>query len=161
MKIIKLWFADGRIYVTTDQGETLYQSLKLYPRLLVASDEERANYELWEYGIRWDAIDEDMSYESFYYEDTKESAAGIQSAFLSNPELTVSAVARRMGIQQSLLACYIKGSKTPSPERKQLILDTVHEIGRSLLNVSFDGYKNKASQYNRLALFLYLEWLIV
>ena len=137
MKITILWFADERIYITTDKGENLYQSLKFYPRLLTASDEQRADYELWEYGIRWDAIDEDMSYESFYYEDTKEVAEGIQSAFLSNPELNVSAVARRMGIQQSLLASYIKGTKTPSPERKQLILETVHEIGRSLLKVSF------------------------
>ena len=72
MKIKKLWFADGRIYVTTDKGETLFQSLKFYPRLLTATDEQRQAYELWEYGIRWDAIDEDMSYESFYYDETKQ-----------------------------------------------------------------------------------------
>lgn len=137
MKVEKLWFENGRIYVTNDKGETLYQSLKFYPRLLVATDEQRADYECWEYGIRWDEIDEDMSYESFYYEDTKEPAPGIQDAFLSNPELNISAVARRMGIQQSLLASYIKGTKTPSPERKQFILDTIHEIGQSLINVSF------------------------
>lgn len=137
MKITKLWFADGRIYVTDEKGETLYQSLKFYPRLLVATDEQRQNYEFWEYGIRWDEIDEDMSYESFYYNDTKEPAPGIQDAFLSNPELNISAVARRMGIQQSLLASYIKGTKTPSPERKKLILDTIHEIGNSLLNITF------------------------
>nr|DAT41407.1 MAG TPA: Protein of unknown function (DUF2442) [Caudoviricetes sp.] len=137
MTITKLWFANGRIYVTNDKGETLYQSLKFYPRLLTATDEERQNYEFWEYGIRWDAIDEDMSYESFYYDDTKEPLPGIQDAFLSNPELNISAVARRMGIQQSLLASYIKGTKTPSPERKKMILETIHEIGSSLLKVSF------------------------
>lgn len=137
MKILKLWFENGRIYVTNDKNETLYQSLKFYPRLLVATDEQRAEYECWEYGIRWDSIDEDMSYESFYYDDTKEPTPGIQDAFLSNPELNISAVARRMGIQQSLLASYIKGSKTPSPERRKLILDTIHDIGNSLLAVSF------------------------
>lgn len=137
MKITKLWFADNRIYVQTDKGEKLYQSLLFYPRLLTASNEERENYEFWDYGIRWDAIDEDMSYESFYYDDTKEPAPGIQNAFLSNPELNISAVARRMGIQQSLLASYIKGTKVPSPERKKLILDTIHDIGNSLLAVSF------------------------
>ena len=137
MKILKLWFENGRIYVTNDKGETLYQSLKFYPRLLVATDEQREEYELWEYGIRWDCIDEDMSYESFYYEDTKEPSPSIQDAFLSNPELNISAVARRMGIQQSLLASYIKGSKTPSPERRKLILDTIHDIGHSLMQVSF------------------------
>ncbi|WP_129616144.1 MULTISPECIES: DUF2442 domain-containing protein [Bacteroides] len=137
MKITKLWFADNRIYVQTDKGEKLYQSLLFYPRLLTASNEEREKYEFWDYGIRWDAIDEDMSYESFYYDDTKEPAPGIQDAFLSNPELNISAVARRMGIQQSLLASYIKGTKVPSPERKKLILDTIHDIGNSLLAVSF------------------------
>ena len=137
MKVIKLWFEDGRIYVTNDKGETLYQSLKFYPRLLVATDEQRAKYELWDYGIRWGEIDEDMSYESFYYDDTKEPTPGIQDAFLSHPELNISAVARRMGIQQSLLASYIKGTKTPSPERRKLILDTLHEIGSSLQALSF------------------------
>ena len=137
MNITKLWFENGRIYVTNDKGETLYQSLKFYPRLLVATDEQRLEYEFEPFGIHWEAIDEDMSYESFYYEDTKEPALGIQDAFLSNPELNISAVARRMGIQQSLLASYIKGTKTPSPERKQFILDTIHEIGQSLMNVSF------------------------
>lgn len=119
MKVEKLWFENGRIYVTNDKGETLYQSLKFYPRLLVATNEQRADYECWEYGIRSDEIDEDMSYESFYYDDPKESAPGIQDAFLSNPELKISAVARRMVIQQSLLASYIKGTRTPSPERKK------------------------------------------
>jgi hypothetical protein len=137
MKIEKLWFENNRIYVQTDQGETLFQSLLFYPLLLAASDEQRSIYECWEYGIRWDAIDEDMSYESFYYEETKEPAPGIQHAFLSHPELNVSAVARRMGIQQSLLASYIKGNKPLSRERKDLILHTIHDIGRSLLTVSF------------------------
>ena len=132
MKIVKLWFENGRIYVTNDKGETLYQSLKFYPRLLIATDEQRAEYECWEYGIRWDSIDEDMSYESFYYDDTKEPAPGIQDAFLSNPELNISAVARRMGIQQSLLAQYIRGLKKPSAEREQKILETIREIGCEL-----------------------------
>lgn len=132
---MKLWFANDRIYVETDKGETLFQSLYFYPRLLPASEEQRSAYECWEYGIRWDSIDEDISYESFYYEDTKEPAPGLQTAFLKNPELNISAVARRMGIQQSLLASYIKGTKIPSPERKEMIQETLHQIGRSLLNV--------------------------
>ena len=137
MKIEKLWFENNRIYIINDKNETLFQSLKFYPRLLCATDDQREKYECWEYGIRWDEIDEGMSYESFYFDDTKEPVTGIQDAFLSNPELNISAVARRMGIQQSLLASYIKGTKTPSPERKKLILDTIHEIGQTLLSVRF------------------------
>jgi hypothetical protein len=137
MKIEKLWFENNRIYIINDKNETLFQSLKFYPRLLCATDDQREKYECWEYGIRWDEIDEDMSYESFYFDDTKEPVTGIQDAFLSNPELNISAVARRMGIQQSLLASYIKGTKTPSPDRKKLILDTIHEIGEDLLAIRF------------------------
>jgi hypothetical protein len=137
MKIEKLWFDNERIFVTNEKGETLSQSLKFYPRLLVATDAERENYEFEPFGIHWEQIDEDVSYESFYYEDTKEPLPGIQDAFLSHPELNVSAVARRMGIQQSLLASYIKGVKTPSDERKKFILDTIHEIGKSLQDVTF------------------------
>lgn len=74
MKILRLWFEDGRIYVTTENGETLYQSLKFYPRLLTATDAERMDYKLGAFGIHWEQIDEDMSYESFYYEETKEPA---------------------------------------------------------------------------------------
>lgn len=137
MKIEKLWFENNRIYIINDKNETLFQSLRFYPRLLCATDDQREKYECWEYGIRWDEIDEDMSYESFYYDDTKEPITGIQDAFLSNPELNISAVARRMGIQQSLLASYIKGTKTPSPDRKKLILDTIHDIGEDLLAIRF------------------------
>lgn len=137
MKVIKLWFEDNRIYVETDKGEVLYQSLFFYHRLLMATPEERENYELWEYGIRWDDLDEDISYESFYYEDTKEPANGIQAAFLKNPYLNVSAIARRIGIQQSLLASYIKGTKKPSAGRKKEILDAIHNIGHELLEISF------------------------
>jgi hypothetical protein len=137
MKIEKLWFENDRIYVINDKNETLFQSLKFYPRLLCATDDQREKYECWEYGIRWDEIDEDMSYESFYFDDTKEPVTGIQDAFLSNPELNISAVACRMGIQQSLLASYIKGTKTPSPDRKKLILDTIHDIGEDLLAIRF------------------------
>lgn len=136
MKIKELWFADNRIYIKTEGNEILYQSLYFYPRLLNATEEQRSQYEFWDYGIRWDEIDEDMSYESFYYEDTKAPAAGIQSAFLLHPELNISACARRMGIQQSLLASYIKGTKKPSKEREELILDTLKQIGKELSSIS-------------------------
>lgn len=46
------------------------------------------------------------------------------------------AVARRMGMQQSLLAQYIRGNKRPSAERAQAILKTVQEIGKELSAVS-------------------------
>lgn len=137
MKVQKLWFENNRIYVEIDEGAVFYQSLLFYPRLLNATDEQRMKYECWAYGIRWDEIDEDISYESFSYPETKEVQKGIQDVFLSHPELNVSAVARRIGIQQSLLASYIKGTKKPSEERKKKMLDAIHEIGNELSRISF------------------------
>lgn len=41
--------------------------------------------------------------------------------FISHPELNASAVARRMGISQSLMSQYISGIKKPSQERDLLL----------------------------------------
>lgn len=137
MDIKKLWFTSDRIYIETTDGEIFYQSLYFYPRLLRATPEERSDCELWEDGIHWNSIDEDVSFESFSYPETKQVKPGLQSAFLLNPELNISAVARRAGIRQSLLVSYIKGTKQPSEESKSAILNALHEIGHSLVNVQF------------------------
>ena len=133
MKISKIWFENDRIYGLTDDGRTLWQSLLYYPRLLNAPDESRMEYELNAFGIRWEKLDEDMSFESFEYEDPEPT--GISRVLLSHPELNMSAVARRMGIQQSLLAAYASGTKKPSAERADKILATIRQIGQELAAV--------------------------
>lgn len=130
MKISKLWFEDEKIFILTDDGRTLWQSLLWYPRLKNATAAQRQEYEVDAYGIRWESIDEDMSLESFTYSDPE--PVGISKLFLSHPELNISAVARKAGISQSLLAQYISGHKKPSEERAKWILDTVHRIGQEL-----------------------------
>ena len=133
MKITRIWFENNRIYGQTDDGRTLWQSLLYYRRLLSASDKERDEYEINAFGIRWDKLDEDISFESFEYDDPEPT--GISKVLLSHPELNLSAVARRMGIQQSLLAAYANGTKKPSEERSKEILDTIHSIGKELATV--------------------------
>lgn len=135
MKIVKIRFADNRMYGTTDDGRELWQSLWYYRRLLHATPEQRERYTFDEYGIRWEEIDEDVSFDSFEYDNPEPSE--LSKCFVLHDELNVSAVARKMGIRQSLLASYIKGTKTPSEARKAEILNTIHEIGRSLCNVQF------------------------
>ena len=130
MKAKRVWFEGERIYIETDDGRTLWQSILYYQRLKNATDEQRNDYELGHFGIHWEEIDEDISYESFEYENPEPT--GISRIFLTHPELNASAVARRMGIQQSLLAQYIRGLKKPSAEREQKILDTIREIGCEL-----------------------------
>ena len=104
-----------------------------YCRLLIALDYGRSDYTINAFGIRWEKLDEDVSFESFEYDDPE--PAGISKVLLSHRELSLSAVARRMGIQQSLLAAYASGTKTPSKERYDAILETIRSIGKELVAV--------------------------
>lgn len=133
MILTKIWFADNRIYGLTDNGKTVFQSLLWYKRLNNATEEQRNDYEMDDEGIHWYAIDEDISFESFEYDDPEPQ--GISRVFLSHPELNASAVARRIGISQSLMAQYINGMKKPSKEREKLILNEVQTIGRELVAI--------------------------
>lgn len=130
MKIKKIWFADDNIFIETDKGKKLFQSLLWYPRLLNATLEQREKYEFDNIGIRWEELDEDMSIESFTF--TSPVPQGVALVFRKHPELNAAAVARRMGMPQSLLAAYISGTKTPSPQQESRILRTVKEIGKEL-----------------------------
>ncbi len=133
MKISKIWFANDRIYGLTDDGRELWQSLLYYRRLRNATDEERANYEIDDEGIHWYDLDEDVSFESFEYDDPEPT--GISRIFLSHPELNASAVGRRLGISQSLMAQYINGTKKPSKERERLIMDEIILISKELQRI--------------------------
>ena len=134
MILIKIWFENNRIYGLTDDGRTLWQSLLYYKRLMNATEEQRNNYEMDDEGIHWEDIDEDVSFESFEYDNPE--PVGISKFFLSHPEINASAIARRLGIHQSLFACYINGTKKPSKEREQLIMNEVRALGVELQQVT-------------------------
>ena len=51
-------------------------------------------------------------------------------------EFNASAVARRMGLSQSLFAQYICGAKKPSEKRYREILETIHDIGKELASIN-------------------------
>ena len=133
MILINIWFENDRIYGLTDDGKTLWQSLLWYKRLNAATEAQRNNYEIDDEGIHWYALDEDISFESFEYENPEPQ--GIPRVFLTHPELNASAVASRVGISQSLMAQYINGTKKPSKERESLIMNEVKAIGRELVEM--------------------------
>lgn len=54
---------------------------------------------------------------------------------MAHPEINASAVARRLGMAQSLLAQYISGAKIPSEERLEMIEAEIREIGKELIAV--------------------------
>jgi hypothetical protein len=133
LKIKKLWFDDNKIFIYTDDGRELWQSLLWYHRLQNATSEQRNNYNVSYSGIHWPDVDEDISFESFLYDNPE--PIGISRLFLTHPELNASAVSRRMGIQQSLLAAYINGTKKPSLQRENEIMSTIKQIGKELTDV--------------------------
>ncbi len=130
MKIKEIWFDADYIYGRDENGKDYMQSLLWYPRLRQASDEERAKYTFGLGGIHWRNLDEDISFESFEYEDAEPS--GLQRFFLTHKEINVAEFARRIGMNPTLLRNYINGFKKPSKEREQEILDHIHLLGQEL-----------------------------
>lgn len=54
-------FDDDSMWVDLDDGRRMAVPLAWYPRLLAATPEQRAQFELSPRGIHWEALDEDVS----------------------------------------------------------------------------------------------------
>lgn len=135
MKITKIWFDTDYIYGADESGNEYRQSLLWYPKLRTASDEHRATYTFGLGGIHWRALDEDISFESFTYEDAEPTA--MQRFFLTHKEINVAEFARTIGMNATLLRNYINGFKKPSADREQEILDHIHKLGKELTAAVF------------------------
>jgi hypothetical protein len=61
----------------------------------------------------------------------------LESFFDFYKVINAKALSKRIGMNQSLLAQYIKGIKTPSPVQTKRILKGVQQIGRELSEVRF------------------------
>ena len=101
MKIIKIWFKGDYLYGEDDSGKTYRQSLLWYKKLRSATDEEREQYTFGFDGIHWRNLDEDVSFESFAYDDAEPTK--LQRFFLSHPEINIAEFARLIGMNPSLL----------------------------------------------------------
>lgn len=106
-----------------------------YPRLKYATQEQRNNYTTDDFGIHWEELNEDLSFEGFFQ---KKNETLLYRLFMEHPELNASAIARRMGISQSLFAQYISGIKKPSEKRLNEILTTMQEVGRELMSIKLE-----------------------
>jgi len=126
-RIEKIWFEGDYIYGLGDDSQVYKQSLLWYDRLRAATDEERNKYEFGLTGIHWRDLDEDISFESFTYEEAIPSP--LQEFFLTHKEINVGEFAKSMGLNPTLLRNYIRGWKKPSETRENEILDHIHAIG--------------------------------
>ena len=123
---------DDAVWIRTKDGREARELFRDFPRLADADKDVLSSFVADEYGISWPDLDEDLSYEGFF--DARD-VNDLYEFFKSHPDLNVSAIARRMGISQSLFAQYISGMKKPSAERFDAILSTIREIGRELMDV--------------------------
>ena len=133
MKIKDIWFDADYIYGKDETGREYKQSLLWYPKLRQADDDERGKYTFGFDGIHWRNLDEDISFESFEYEDAEPTI--LQRFFLTHREINLAEFARRIGMNPTLLRNYINGFKKPSAERTQLILSEIRKIGKELMEI--------------------------
>ena len=128
MKTIKkIWFDGEWLYGLGNDGKQYRQSLLWYKHLLKATEEQREQYEFSLSGIHWPLLDEDVSFESFLYEDAEPKPS--QRFFLSHPEINVAGFARRFGLNPTLLRNYVNGFKIPSDSRDAFIMQCVRKLG--------------------------------
>ena len=127
-----IWITDSAVWIKTADGREACEKFSDYPRLRYATQQQREKYTADAFGIRWEEIDEDLSYEGFFRSKPTNT---LYDLFMSHPEINASAVARRLGMAQSLLAQYISGAKKPSNERLELIKSEIRKIGKELSSI--------------------------
>ena len=132
ISIDKIWITDEEVFIQCKDGRVASERFSDYPRLKYASAEKLRNFSTDAFGIHWNDLDEDLSFEGFFKEKNQ---TPLYRIFTEHPELNASAVARRMGIAQSLFAQYISGTKKPSAERMDIILETIRTIGKELSEI--------------------------
>ncbi len=133
INVTEIWLTDSAVWIRTDDGKEAKERFADYPRLKYATDEQRSDFVSDANGIHWPELDEDLCFENFF---GKKGQTILYRIFIDHPELNASAIARRLGISQSLFAQYISGTKKPSEARLNQILEQIRAIGRDLSQIS-------------------------
>ena len=133
ISIERIWLTADAVWIRTADGREACEHFEDYPRLRDATPQQRADFQADEFGINWPDINEDLSFEGFFFQKERTE---LYRVFMAHPELNASAVARRMGISQSLFAQYLSGVKLPSRARLAKIYETLHAIGRELMGIT-------------------------
>ena len=80
-KLRNITFDSKFIYAEDERGHKLKQSLLWYPALANATEEQRNNYTTGFTGFHWRDLDEDISFESFEYDDAYRRDCRSSSSF--------------------------------------------------------------------------------
>jgi len=129
-----LWFDNGRIYIQTDDGQTLSQPLEVFPALFLATQPQREKYYLWDNNrsIRWAELDEDIHISHFHERETVNYDNEVNRILSRFPWLDMKAFAEFIGMHWTKLARFRYGVWTPSAEALRKIKEGIAAIGREM-----------------------------
>ena len=68
-QVKKLWFTNDRIFIETEKAGVQSQLLRFFPHLQAATEKQRRQWSESYFGLHWDKLDEDISFESFSWAD--------------------------------------------------------------------------------------------
>ncbi|MGN6603564.1 MAG: DUF2442 domain-containing protein [Ginsengibacter sp.] len=135
--IKKIWFEKRRIYMLTNNGETYSRPLEAFPVLKEATEKQRMAFKVGKdkTDVRWDELDEDIHINSFVDKTEPDGNNVVAQTLKQFPQINISALAKQIDINKSLLAKYIYGIKKPSEKRKKEIENALHTLGEKLMAV--------------------------
>ena len=136
--IKRVWVDNECVHIETKQGQVRSLAIADFRLLQNATPEQLQNFEVGKFGIHWEQLDEDLSFEGFFNQNPEETAPEIAHVFNSFPEINLSAIAKRIGINQSLMAKYKCGILKPTPKRLKEIETALHELGSELMAVNLN-----------------------
>lgn len=129
--IKKIGFTAETIFIETNKGEKKSHPLVWFPALDNATPEQRENYTISPFGVHWEALDMDLSFEGFFHYQ-KQDDNEIAQFFREFPEINMGKFAERVGISPAMLRHYACGTKKPSESRKKEIQRTISAIAERL-----------------------------
>lgn len=77
---LEVKFDSDAMWVVLADGRTIGVPLAWFPRLLSATERERAACEIGTFGLHWEALDEDISIEALLAGKRDQTAAGRHAA---------------------------------------------------------------------------------
>jgi Protein of unknown function (DUF2442) len=64
--VSKVWLDEEYIFIKTNKEEIKKHPISWFPRLKNATLNERNNFKISPFGIHWEVLDEDLSFEGFF-----------------------------------------------------------------------------------------------